>query len=245
MANIEVIAVNAPYARVNLAQGEAFIAESGAMMMASAGIEIDPVIGTSDAEENKGFFSRVKSAIMSGESLVNTRFSAPNGPATVMLAPALPGELVVIDVVDRGLKFLPSAWMAHVGQLQLEGRWQRTSVRNWLLSDAGGVQAELRGQGQALLGAYGSIVELAIAPGRDIVLELGHLLAYDETVSVDVVFAEKGKRLRSMFAGVGLTMRLSGEGRVWVQTRNLRALESWVESVAQGVVQEREREMER
>ena len=78
--------------------------------------------------------------------------------------------------------------------------------------------------------SYGALREIALEPGRELVVDTGHLVAF--TGGVDYSVRSVGGGIRSMIgSGEGLVMELSGSGLVWVQTRNLSSLASWMSSL--------------
>ena len=59
-------------------------------------------------------------------------------------------------------------------------------------------------------------------PGRELVVDTGHLVAFTDEVDYSV---GKVGEIRSLIAGgEGLVMKFRGNGHVWVQTRNLASL---------------------
>ena len=71
--------------------------------------------------------------------------------------------------------------------------------------------------GQLLLGAFGGIQEIPC--NGDMVIDTGHLVAWDATLEYKVEKSGSGW-MASFLSGEGLVCRFSGQGRIWMQTRN-------------------------
>ena len=78
--------------------------------------------------------------------------------------------------------------------------------------------------GEVFYNSYGAIRELELEPGRELVVDTGHLVAFTDGLEYSI---GKVGGLRSLvLGGEGLVMRFqAGEGgRIWIQTRNLVSL---------------------
>jgi uncharacterized protein (AIM24 family) len=84
----------------------------------------------------------------------------------------------------------------------------------------------LSGSGPAFLSSYGAIDEVEVGPGDSLVVDTGHIVAFEETLEFSV---ERVGGLKStLFSGEGLVCEFSGEGTVWTQTRSPDAFLSWL-----------------
>jgi uncharacterized protein (AIM24 family) len=77
--------------------------------------------------------------------------------------------------------------------------------------------------------SYGALREILLEPGRELVVDTGHLVAF--TGGVDYSVSRVGGIRSIIGGGEGLVMELRGSGLVWVQTRNLFSLASWMSSL--------------
>jgi uncharacterized protein (TIGR00266 family) len=125
--------------------------------------------------------------------------------------------MVMIPVPQHGLKLQSTAFVA-----------SSTGVR--LQAEFGGARTFFGGEGlfiiaasasspsdQLLFGAFGGIQELQC--DGSIVIDTGHLVAWDATLQFDVSKA-KGGWIASYLSGEGLVCKFRGQGRIWMQTRN-------------------------
>lgn len=208
---------------VHLESGESVTAEPGAMV-AQQGVELQTEGSGSGIV---GGFRRV----LGGESILVNRFTGGMGGGWVMLAPPAPGDIQERQLVQGADLFVQKgAFLASWGPVELSSKFQ-------------GFRGVLSGEGLFFLRAYveelpgtvffhsyGALREIALEPGRELVVDTGHLVAF--TGGVDYSVRSVGGGIRSMIgSGEGLVMELSGSGLVWVQTRNLSSLTSWMSSL--------------
>ena len=77
---------------------------------------------------------------------------------------------------------------------------------------------DMNGQIIGVLGLGGS----GIAAVAALQAAGAHVVAFDDTVSYEI--GKVGGMKSFMFGGEGVVMHFSGQGRVWIQTRNLASL---------------------
>ena len=80
---------------------------------------------------------------------------------------------------------------------------------------------ETSGSGNLFVNAFGDMMELEVRPGRSLVIDNGHVVAWDSTLNYQIRIASGTFGFKS---GEGLVNEFSGSGRVLVQTRNVRSL---------------------
>ena len=208
---------------VKLEPDEVITAEPGAMV-AKQGVELQTE--TSGAGVVGGF-----RRVLGGESfLVNRFIGGPEG-GWVMLAPPAPGDIQERQLFpDQDLFIQKGAFLAGSYPVELSSKFQ-------------GFRGVLSGEGLFFLRAYvdefpgkvffhsyGALRQIVLEPGRELVVDTGHLVAF--TGGVDYLVRKVGGGIRSMIgSGEGLVMELSGSGLVWVQTRNLSSLTAWMKSL--------------
>jgi uncharacterized protein (AIM24 family) len=90
----------------------------------------------------------------------------------------------------------------------------------------GAVLLHLSGAGTAVFGSYGGIQEFTLTLGQEMVVDTGHLVAWEETVNLKLGML--GSATTATMSGEGIVGRLIGPGRVWCQTRSMLALEAWM-----------------
>ncbi len=203
-------------ARATLAAGESISAESGAMMAMSPGIAIE-------AAMQGGVMKSLKRSVLGGESLYLTKLTAGTGGGWVDCAARLPGDVVVIDV-DGACNLTRGSWLLSSDGVAIDTKWG--GFKN-LVGGEGGFLVHASGSGRVVAGAYGALEVVELAAGEGLVLDSGHLVAYDPDVRFQTRKVAAGI-MQTLKSGEGLVFEFTGPGRVWTQSRNPRALIGWL-----------------
>ncbi|MCK1796634.1 TIGR00266 family protein [Streptomyces sp. XM4193] len=203
-------------ARVHLDAGESIRGESGAMMATSDGIEVE-------AKAEGGLFKGLKRSMLGGESLFITRFTAGPQGGWVDLASQLPGDLISLDV-DGSVNLSRGSWLSSSDGIELDTRWG--GFKN-LAGGEGGFLVHGEGRGQVLAACYGAVDQIELAAGERIVLDSGHLVAFDDSVSYTTRKVAGGV-MQTLKSGEGLVFEFTGPGLLWSQSRDPRALLAWL-----------------
>ena len=80
------------------------------------------------------------------------------------------------------------------------------------------------GPGRVYYNSYGAVKQIPIQPGQAVTVDTGHVVAFTDGVQYQI--GKVGGMKSLMFGGEGLVMHFSGQGTVWVQTRNIGGLAS-------------------
>ena len=208
-------------ARLELAPGESVRAETGAMASMSADT-------TTEAKMEGGFMKSLKRSVLGGESLFMTTYTAGPGGGFVDVAANLPGDLVVFDVQpDRALLLTRGSWLASATGVTLDTQWG--GFKN-LFGGEGGFLVRCSGQGPVVTSCYGALEVWTLGAGERLVVDSGHLVAYQEGVALQTRMVS-GKMMQTLKSGEGLIMDFTGPGQVWTQTRSPNALIQWLTTV--------------
>ncbi len=203
-------------ADVFLNAGEKILAESGAMMSFTSGISIE----THRAQKGKGVFRSLKTSFWGGESFWMNTFTASSGDGSVTLAPTLPGDITHVDC--NGTIFVQSSsFLAGSTELDMDTNFQGMKG---FFSGESLFFLKISGQGPLLLSSYGGIEEIHVKDS--LVVDTGHIVAFDEGLSYTI---KKFGGWKSFFlSGEGLVCEFNGTGRVWIQSRNVASLTTWL-----------------
>ena len=200
------------FLRVHLDQGEQFRAEAGGM------IAMSPTISLEAKSSGKGVFGALKAAV-GGESFFASLYTANDGPGEILIAPGAPGDIVQFDLQGETLLAQGGAYLAGSADLQLSAQG---SLKGFI-SGEGLFLQKISGTGTLFLNSYGSIVEKALEPGEVYIVDSGHIVAFQESVTYEVKKAARGI-FSSIASGEGLVSHFRGPGKIWIQTRNMSAL---------------------
>ncbi|ADB51744.1 TIGR00266 family protein [Conexibacter woesei] len=206
-------------ARCTLAPGETMRAESGAMMATSGGVGVE-------AKMQGGLMKGLKRSMLGGESLFVTTFTAPSEGGWVDCAANLPGDVAVLEIADA-LNISRGAWLCSSAGVELDTKWG--GFKN-LMGGEGGFLIHATGSGHAVVACYGALDTVELSAGEALVIDSGHVVAFDPSVQFTTRKVTKGM-MATLKSGEGLVMEFTGPGRVLTQSRNPGALISWLTTV--------------
>ncbi len=201
--------------KIELAQGESVSAEAGAMVSMSSGIAMET--------KAKGcVFSALKRSVLGGESFFINTFRADE-PGEVTFAPPLPGDIYAAELTGSTLYAQSGSYIASSPDVQVDTKWGGAKT---FFSKEGLFLLKLSGSGHVFLSSYGAIHQVELAPGQQYIVDTGHMVAFDESVQYNVKTA--GGIKSTLFSGEGLVCRLTGPGRIMIQSRSTDAFLSWL-----------------
>ena len=200
---------------VVLEPGESIKAEPGAMV-AQEGVEMKT------GSAGGGIFGGIR-RMMGGESFFINTFTAERGGGQVCLAPSTPGDIGSFPLSPGNNLFIQaSSFLACTENVQTDSQFQ--GFRGFFSGESLFFLRAYseRGEGVVFYNSYGAIKQLPVEPGKELVVDTGHLVAFTDEVDYSI---GKVGGIRSLIGGgEGLVMKFRGNGHVWVQTRNLASL---------------------
>lgn len=212
-------------ARLALAGGEAVRVESGAMMAMSAGV-------TLSARAEGGIMKSLKRAALGGESFFVSTYTAPAQGGFVDVAARLPGDITTQRVTPTaGLFISKGSWIANEQSVEIDTQWG--GFKN-LFGSEGGFILRTSGEGQVVFACYGALEVWTLEAGQHFTVDTGHMVAYEESVSMQIRQAAGGGLVQTFKSGEGLVFDFTGPGRVWTQTRNPNEMLGWISAALGG-----------
>ncbi|HYX85293.1 MAG TPA: TIGR00266 family protein [Gaiellales bacterium] len=206
--------------RCAMAGGEAVRAEAGAMMATSDGVVVD-------AKMQGGLMKSLRRSVLGGESLFITTYTAPAQGGWVDCAANLPGDAVVKTVTDgSAINLSRGSFLCAESSVEIDTQWG--GFRN-LFGGEGGFLVRASGAGDVVASCYGALDRVVLAAGERVVVDSGHMVAYDDTVQMTL--RRVAGTMTAMKSGEGLVFEFTGPGEVLTQTRNPSALISWLTTV--------------
>jgi uncharacterized protein (TIGR00266 family) len=203
-------------AKVALSPGEEIVAEGGAMVAMTDGFELE-------TKARGGFLKSIARSTFGGESFFMNTFKAPAQGGTVRLAPALPGDMKVIELTGEQLMVQSGGFIASGPGLEIETKW--SGAKTFFASE-GLIMLRISGSGPLLVAAYGAIEEIELGPGERFTVDTGHLVTFTADIGFQV--RKVGGWKSTLFSGEGLVVDLTGPGRLTLQTRSQDAFLGWL-----------------
>ena len=216
----EIFGDDMQFVEITLDPGEVVVAEAGAMMYMTNGIQMETVLG--DASGEKGLLGKLFDAgkrMVTGESLFLTTFGNGAGQRErVSFAAPYPGKIIPLHVDELGGEVLcqKSAFLCAARGTQVGIAFQKR-IGVGLFGGEGFIMQSLKGDGLAFVHAGGTVVQRELVSGETLRLDTGCLVALQPSVDYDIQTI--GGIKNAVFGGEGLFLAtLRGPGRVWLQS---------------------------
>jgi uncharacterized protein (TIGR00266 family) len=206
---------------IELEKGEAFKAASGSLMGKSSTIDLE---GTVEG----GPLAALKRSLLGGGSLFFETLRAMESGGSALIAPALPGEIKILDIAEAegaGAYLQGHAFLATLGEVTLNTEMQVAPAG--LITGEGLFVLHATGSGALAVSAFGEIHYIRIAEGSDYLVDNGHLVAWRSAHSFKIEKSSSGW-VSSFVSGEGLLWRFQGPAELWLQTRNPHAFSHWM-----------------
>ena len=200
--------------RLDMSEGEAILAQPGAMQAMTPGFHIEVKLGLQQGEK-RGVFGGMRS-VFGGESFFSVIYKAKRDAQHLMLAPAQMGEIRTVEVAaEGGLLLAPGAFLACTPELGFELHY---AGMKGLLATRGLFFLKTDGVGTLFLSSYGGVIEQTLAEGERFVLDNRNIVAFSHTLAYESVVLTKSLK-DSFFSGEGFVVRFTGPGKLLYQTR--------------------------
>lgn len=185
-------------------------------------VEASAMASMSSNMSMKTKFKGGLSRFLTGESIFINEFTAEGGPGEISISPGPAGDLQHIALGGDTVYLQNSAFVASGMGVNVESKWQ--GLVKGFFSGESLFLIRCSGQGDLWFNTYGAMLEIDVRGGY--VVDTGFIVAFTEGLSYDVRRVGGYKSL--FFSGEGLVCRFQGEGKVWVQTRQVPAFSSWI-----------------
>jgi len=199
---------------VELDEGEAVQAETGAMVHMSPNIRIE-------TKMKGGLLGALKRSVLGGESLFINTFRAENGPGEVGFAPSYPGDIEAFQL-DGTLYAQSGAYLASFGEIEIDTKWGGAKT---FFGREGLFLLKMKGQGTVFLSSFGAIYKRELRNER-FVIDTGHMVAFSE--GLDFKVRRVGGLKSTFLSGEGLVAEFYGTGTLYIQTRSVDSFVGWL-----------------
>jgi uncharacterized protein (TIGR00266 family) len=197
---------------VKLSAGDSIIAEADAMASMSSSVNIK-------TKWSGGPMKAIARRIFGGESMFVNVFSTDTAGEVVLTQP-FPGDIVCLELNNTTMYLQPGAFLACEPTVKLGMGWAGFKM---LIAREGLFRLRVSGMGKVWFGAYGGIFTRDI--DEEFTVDSGHLVAYEPTIKIRVGMA--GSMLTSLMSGEGLVTKVSGPGKIYMQSRSFGGLAAW------------------
>lgn len=207
-----------PLIKFELEKGEKIKAEAGAMVAMSTTLELTGKVD--------GGIGKAIGRMFSGESFFMQNFEAKEADGWVMIANHMPGMIGHIELQEGDVwQVEKNGFLAGSEHIDVSTKMQ--GIGRGLFGGEGFFVVKISGSGTAFLSTYGAIQEIDLTEGEEILIDNGHLVAWQDHLKYEITKGAKGW-VSAWTSGEGLACRFKGPGKILIQSRNPNAFVSWL-----------------
>ena len=205
-----------PVVICKLDRGEKVLTQSGGMSWHTQDISV--------STGGTGGIGKMFKRAFAGESMFQNTYEAHSDNQEIAFASSFPGDIIDVRVGEgRGLVVQKEAFLASDVTVSTDIFFQQR-LGAGLFGGEGFIMLKLYGHGMAFLEVDGSVHEYTLAHGEKMIVDTGHLVAMEDTCSMNVERA--GNLMSNVFGGEGLfNTTVSGPGKVYLQSMPLNRLQ--------------------
>ena len=221
-----------PFLHVSLHSSERIYCESNAMVMMESNLELK-------GKMTGGAGNSLMRRFTNGESFFQQHIEATYGAGDCLLSPTLPGAIEILEVGATHYLMNDGVFVAAESSVTLQVRTQ--SLGTALFGQTGGFFiCETGGAGKIAVSGFGSSFVLDVSPGKDIVIDNAHVIAWDSRLHYEISVVTQGgggffgQMINSVTSGEGVILKFSGKGQVIICSRNRNTFASWMGKAISG-----------
>lgn len=225
MSTFEITGGVDPVLHAHLEKGEVLYAENNAMVAMDQSL-------TLTGKASGGFFRSLGRKVLNNENFFQQKFEAAKGAGDVFLAPNIPGDIRLLDIGDRHYMLADGTYLASTSDVEIETKSQ--NIGKAVFGGSGGLFVmHAFGSGTLAVSGFGSIREIDVRPDKPVLIDNGHVVAWDASLSYELTLntAHKGffgKFIESAVSGEGIVLTFKGIGKVLICSRNRGTFLDWI-----------------
>ena len=194
---------------ITLDPAETIRAEVGAMMYMDSSIQMQTSTG--------GGVMKGLKRIFSGENFFITSFTNDGRDrAQVAFSAPYPGKIIPLNLIESAYLCQRDAYLCSAAGIEISVAFTKRLGAGFFGGE-GFILQRLEGAGLAFVHAGGTILERDLAPGEQLRVDTGCIVAFEPSVDYSIQFV--GGVKTALFGGEGLFFaRMRGPGKVYLQT---------------------------
>ncbi len=201
---------------VKLNPNETLQVEGGAMVSMTPDLKLE-------TKAKGGILKSLARSVLGGESFFMNTYTAPSEGGEITLAPALPGDVQVMELQNEVLMVQSGSYVASSQGINVDTKWGGAKT---FFGSEGLIMLKVSGTGTLIVSSYGAIHPVELAAGQKYVVDTGHLVTFEDRLDFKVQKVAGWKS--TLFSGEGLVVELTGPGKLTLQTRSEDAFLAWL-----------------
>ncbi len=218
-----------PFLSIKLDIGDKIFCESNSMISLDDGLELT-------AKVNGGILGSVAKKIFNKKSFFTQFIEATKKDGEVLLSPQLPSEIQVLNITkSMPICLNDGAFLAASSNIELNMRTQKIKVA--LFGGRGGLFiTEVTGNGLLAITGFGSIIEKKITPDSPLIVDNNFVVGWSKNLTQEITIKTNHKNIfqnlfNSIKSGEIITNKFSGEGTVYLCSKNRNSYINWLRYV--------------
>lgn len=203
-------------ARLNMSRGAEVRVEAGAMVSMSGTVDVE-------TKAQGGLLKSLSRSVLGGESFFMNTFRANADNSELVLAPTLPGDIVVMPLDGQELIVQSGSYLASDLTVSVDTKWGGAKT---FFGGEGLFMLRCAGQGTLIVSSYGAIHRVSVPAGQTYVVDTGHIVAFNAQMPYQV--KKVGSWKSTIFGGEGFVVTFQGPGDLFLQTRSPENFLGWL-----------------
>ena len=200
---------------ITMTANEKVKVEPGSMVSFSDGVSVE-------TKSEGGLFGGLK-RMVGGEGFFQNTYTAPAQGGEITVAPALPGDMRVLEITGGEFLLQSGAYIASEQNVNFDSSW---GGAKGFFGSGSLVLLKISGNGKYVIGTYGAIEERVLGAGEKYTVDTGHIVGFDPGMKFEV--RRVGGWKSTILSGEGFVVDLTGPGRLLMQSRSEEALLGWL-----------------
>jgi uncharacterized protein (TIGR00266 family) len=214
-SNFRIVGTTLQVLIFNLERGNKIYTERGAMSWMTDGVSMSTNMGGGIG----GLFKRA----FAGESLFVVDYEAQRDSTEIAFSSEFPGKIIPVNLAQgQSMIAQRDSFLVAEKSVNLGIHFNR-KISGSIFGGEGLILQKFDGPGTFFAAFDGEIVEYTLQPGQVLKVDTGHVAMFEPTVTFDIEMVKGIKNI--FFGGEGLFLaRLTGPGRIWLQTMPMTKL---------------------
>jgi len=197
-----------------------FFAESNTMVAMTSTVSIQ---GTAYGGVT---YSLLKKVVKDGTFFIQ-EYSSHEEKSMVLLAPKSAGDITILDIGINQYMIFDRSYLASSEKVILQSR--NLDVGNILFTGMRELRiSETSGYGQLAINGFGSIREITIQSGKEVIVDPSHIIAWESSLNYKSMMLKGasnaniiGQIVKNQTNGEGLVLYFSGKGKIFISSRKI------------------------
>jgi uncharacterized protein (TIGR00266 family) len=190
-------------------------------------VEAGAMVGSTsvsvETQATGGIMKSLKRSLLGGESFFQNTYTSETNGSQLILAPALPGDIMVRELNQEDLIVQSGSYIAASMSIDVTSNWGGAKS---FFGGEGLFMLRCSGSGTLITSSYGAVHKTTLEAGQEFTIDTGHIVAFESHMHYEI--QKYGGWKSTIFGGEGLVSVFTGPGDIYLQTRSPEAFLGWL-----------------